>query len=52
MATDHTCNGCPKCVPELSADYWRQRAHNAERRLDELHKENDHLRTQLNRFWT
>jgi uncharacterized coiled-coil DUF342 family protein len=30
MATDHTCNGCAACIPELSADYWRERAHKAE----------------------
>jgi len=52
MTTDHTCNGCPKCVPELSADYWRQRAHNAENRIKELANENDALRAQLAKFWS
>ena len=31
--TDHTCNGCAKCIPELSADYWRERAHKADLEL-------------------
>lgn len=66
MATDHTCNGCPTCIPELSADYWRQRAHQAEEhaegyleqtrllnvRIRELGQQVEQLQTQLARFWT
>jgi hypothetical protein len=51
--TDHTCNGgCPRCVPELSADYWRQRAHKAEETARQLHNENERLQTQLARFYS
>lgn len=66
MTTDHTCNGCPTCIPELSADYWRQRAHQAEEladayldqtrllnvRIRELNQQIEQLQTQLARFWT
>lgn len=66
MTTDHTCNGCPACIPELSADYWRQRAHQAEEhaeayleqtrllnvRIRELGQQVEQLQTQLARFWT
>ena len=51
MTTDHTCNGCAKCVPELSADYWRKRAHKAElelaamQELTEAYKEQTQLLT-------
>jgi predicted RNase H-like nuclease (RuvC/YqgF family) len=64
--TDHTCTGaCPKCIPELSPEYWRQRAHSAEElvealeehtrlllvRLSELDKEVSRLSNELTRFW-
>ena len=60
----HTCNGCGECIPELSPQYWRKRAHQAEehaealeehskmliRRCEELCREVDHLSAQVARF--
>ena len=40
----HTCAGCPMCIPELSPDYWRRRAHAAEKRSQELEQENEKLK--------
>jgi Na+-translocating ferredoxin:NAD+ oxidoreductase RNF subunit RnfB len=63
--TSHTCAGCGTCIPELSADYWRQRAHTAEElvealqdnrellisRITELNRETERLQNELSRFW-
>jgi hypothetical protein len=50
----HSCNHnyCSVCIPELSPDYWRKRAHDAEARNAVLDKENEYLRSQLARFWS
>jgi len=63
--TNHTCAGCGECIPELSADYWRRRAHEAEEiaetlaehsqilvsRITELNRETERLQNELSKFW-
>jgi hypothetical protein len=64
----HSCNHnyCSVCIPELSPDYWRKRAHQAEEhaealeeharllisRIGELDKETERLANELSRFWS